>query len=215
MSDRFRKARQPLLRQFCMLVMLIGTGAGLGGCGRMSASNLIVGDEPFAGTYEIEICRGECAATGSSDVLSRGYLVLADSVYAWAQIPEAAQAYYEAHDFVLTVIRAGRAPNACFVLDRGQTDETYAGITPVGVTVWRPIEDSGNLEVSLFHSPDAGYVATIAVAGGRLHGRGRSWGAGDWHVDLPDNGIQGRRIGPPEWDRCFVAAEARAATGTP
>jgi hypothetical protein len=164
----------------------------------------------IAGTYEIEICRDSCVGEDAPHLLTRGCLVLDDTVYDWDRFPRAMREYLEKYESVLTVIRTQREPNACFVLGSSEDPDTYAGMSPVGVTKWLPNEEN-SLSVALFHSHDAGYVARLTLGGQGLRGRGRSWGAGDWHQEVPADVLHGRRIGAPDWGICIRAAEAQAA----
>jgi hypothetical protein len=139
----------------------------------------------------------------------RGHLILEAERYPFSDVPEPARSYLERHEFILVVIDAGRAPIACFVLDKSRGARTYGGITRVGVTKWVP-DTVATVRLPLFHSPDAGYVATLSIRGRELAGRGRSWGHGTGDGPIPPDSIIGRRIGPPDRSLCIRAAEAEA-----
>lgn len=80
----------------------------------------------------------------------------------------------------------------------------------MSVTRWET-DGSGTITLPLYHSPDAGYIATLSVRGSELHGRGESWGSGTGDGPIPPDSIVGRRIGPPDRGICIREAEARAA----
>jgi hypothetical protein len=181
----------------------------LSACGIPRSEPAASPERSLAGTYKIVICRKACDRPERA--LASGRLVLEDSAYPLAELPEPARAHVERRAFILAVIHAQRAPNACFVLDRTPRANTYAGITRVGVTKWLG-DSGGTIRLPLFHSPDAGYVATLSIRDGEIHGRGRSWGgehAGDGTI--PPDSIVGRRLGPPDRSLCIRAAEAEAA----
>lgn len=178
-------------------------------CGIQAPRPAASPEGPLAGTYKILICREACDRPGGA--LARGHLVLEDSAYALSDVPEPARAHIERRAFILAVIDGQRAPNACFVLDQAPRANTYGGITRVGMTRWER-DSEATVRLPLFHSPDAGYVATLSIRGGEIHGRGRSWGgehAGDGPI--PPDSIVGRRLGPPDRSLCIRAAEAEAA----
>jgi len=157
----------------------------------------------------VTVCRGRCDPSRPDEALARGHLVLEAAPYPLAELPERARTYIERHEFILAVIDAKRSPNACFVMENTRRAKTYAGAAPVGVTKWTA--DSAGITLPLFHSPDAGYIATVSIRGGELRGRGRSWGTGTGDGPIPPDSIIGRRIGPPDRAICIREAEARAA----
>ncbi len=162
-----------------------------------------------SGTYEVTFCRERCDASHPEEALARGYLVLEAASYAFSDLPERARVYIERHEFILAVIDAKRSPNACFVIENMRRAPTYAGAAPVGVTKW--VVDSAGITLPLFHSPDAGYIATVSIRGRKLNGRGRSWGFGTGDGPIPSDSIIGRRIGSPDREICIREAEARDA----
>jgi len=99
--------------------------------------------------------------------------------------------------------------NACFVLDRTHHAPTHAGIERAAVTTWAR-DSTGTIRTTLFQSPDAGYVASFVVDQGSISGTGRSWLAPERGV-FPRDFISGRRIGPPDRERCVRGIEAEAA----
>jgi hypothetical protein len=142
----------------------------------------------------------------------RGHLVLEDEPYPYSELPRAMRAYLERYVPVLTAMDAGDTPNACFAFTRRTGARTYAGIAAVGVTRWS--RDTIGIEIPLFHSPDAGYVATLALLGGELRGSGESWGGGTGDEPFPEDSIHGRRVGPPDRGLCIRAAVAAAAAAS-
>lgn len=187
----------------------LGSALLLSACGLHRAEPVVSPNGSIAGTYEVVICRQDCDRPDRA--LASGRLVLEDAAYPLAEVPEPARTHIERRAFILAVIDGQRAPNACFVLDRARGANTYAGITRVGMTKWRP-DPAATVRLPLFHSPDAGYVAILSIRGGEIHGRGRSWGgehAGDGAI--PPDSIIGRRLGPPDRALCIRAAEAEAA----
>jgi len=181
----------------------------LAGCASSRALPVQPAPDGVAGTYDLQICRGPCDPRRPETEIVRGTLVLESERYPLSALPAGAVSYLERMDFELTVIDTERAPNGCFVLARTGEARTYAGTTTVGVTRWEA-DSVGILRLPLFHSPDAGYVARIAVEGREVRGRGRSWGVGDARVDFPMDSIYGRRVGPPDRRICIRAAEAAA-----
>jgi hypothetical protein len=150
-----------------------------------------------AGTYEVMVCRDRCDASRPEEALARGHLVLEAARYDFSDVPEPARSYIQRHEFILAVIDAERSPNACFVIENTRRAATYAGAAPVGVTKWEA-DSTGATTLPLFHSPDAGYIATVSIRGRELRGRGRSWGSGTGDGPIPSDSIIGRRIGPPD-----------------
>ena len=137
--------------------------------------------------------------------------MLEDEPYPLSALPQAVRSYLGRYVSVLTAMDAGDAPNACFALTRAAGGRTYAGITKVGVTRWAP-DTTATLQVPLFHSPDAGYLATLTIRGGELRGAGESWGSGTGDPTFPNDSILGHRVGPPDRGLCIRAAEADAAS---
>jgi hypothetical protein len=170
-----------------------------------------VGDTTVAGTYEVLVCEGACVGGRTpGNVAVRGHLVLEDARFPFSEVPEPAHSYLERYESLLIQANAEEMPNACFVLARADRAKGFAGLTPVGFSLWVP-DSAGVVVLSLYQSPDAGYVLRIGTHGRELGGTGRSWGVGDAEVDLPADSIIGRRIGPPDRSLCIRAAEYEAA----
>lgn len=163
----------------------------------------------LAGTYDLSICNGGCADDSAAVV--RGVLVLGDRPLDLAAVPGKALAYFEEESvYLLHDDLSDNSPNACFVLQRDSAFRGFAGLTPVALTRW---ERSGGdtSTVRLDQSPDAGYGARIVVRDGELSGSGTSWWTFEGRGSSPDDEILGERIGPPDFTRCFRAAEERAS----
>lgn len=191
---------------------LVAACATLGGCAAASLPSARGGTISLAGTYEVSICRGPCASAG--DALVQGHLVLEDSAYAFAGLPEPAQSYLAAKVPVLVEVTAGHRPNACFVLRRAQDLRgiPYAGLDPVGVTRWSRSSPDSVVTVALWRSWDAGYGTRLSVVGRDLRGEGRSWDATLPEVRNTVDVVTGRRVGPPDRGICTGAAEQLATT---
>ncbi len=185
-----------------LLIVLAATG-----CGAHTLSPTTVPEAGVAGTYAVEVHPPGSVADEPSSVT--GYLVLEDSTFSLDEVPEPARSQFLRGPFLLAVVEAERRPNACFVLEARPGSRTYAALASVGMTRWRP-EPQDSITVVLHRSPDAGYLATLSLRRGRMDGRGTSWGAGDWHMDLPDDHVGGPRLGPPDRQLCIRAAELAA-----
>jgi len=148
----------------------------------------------IAGSYEILICNGSCAAAGDQNVLVKGRLVL---------FPENMQ-QQELDQLRLSVrYMYGQTPNACFGLERlpDRNYHGYAGIRTAGLTVWSIENDE--LRFTLYRSADAGYRVTVQPATHGFAGTGQSWGAG---VAAPKEStldqVVVRRTGAANLDQC-------------
>lgn len=177
-------------------------------CGAHTTRPAAVPGEGVAGTYAVEVYPALEATTEPPSV--SGYLVLEDSTFSLDEISEPARSQILRSAFLLARVEAEGRPNACFVLEGRSATRTYAGLASVGMTRWRH-QAVDSITIALYRSPDAGHRATFVLRGNRIGGRGTSWGAGDWHRDLPDDRIRGRRLGPPDRDLCIRAAEIAAA----
>ena len=184
--------------------------SALAACASRGARPIAPGAASGAGTYAVIVCRERCDPARPEQALARGHLVLEDEPYPLSALPQAVRSYLERYVSVLTAMDAGDAPNACFVLTRAAGGRTYAGITKVGVTRWLP-DSVATLQVPLFHSPDAGYLATLTIRGNELRGSGESWGSGTGDPPFPNDSIVGRRVGPPDRGLCIRAMEGEAA----
>lgn len=155
------------------------------------------------GTYSLSICREECAARDSTDIVVSGILVLADSSSLADGIAAAAWESLRNDSHFLIARRAGPV-NGCFVLERhGHTRGFFAGIIRAGLTVWTGTP-SDSVVVPLYRSPDGGFniIVEVSAIGFRSHGI-------QWHAPnepLHDLGhVFGLRLGPPDPGRCSSA----------
>jgi hypothetical protein len=153
-------------------------------------------DHPRAdGVYEILICRGLCASETSPNVKVKGHIVL------FAQ-PLSREVALRLDPHYLPA-RAREEPNGCYEL-AVQNDSSYtgyAGIIPYGVTGWRYWH--GELVVSLYRSPDAGYDAAMRPTFNGFAGRGISWGAGAAEPSKPEaQTIVARHTGDADIELC-------------
>jgi len=96
------------------------------------------------------------------------------------------------------------APTGCFVLETVQAERTYAGIDAIGFLRWFGTSES--VRFNLYASSDAGYKATVAFSRAGFTGKGVSWGAGVAAPGFGPDALSGRRLGPPEVERCVEAA---------
>jgi hypothetical protein len=198
------------MRESTLKAMLVLLGSIVASCRLAGQPTLATGALDITGTYEIVICQGECASASRRQPNAIGYLVLESERYQLADIPEPARSYLSLYAETLVLVDAEERPNACFVLHKAPGARTYAGMTPVGLSLWAR-DSADSIHVPLDHSPDAGYHAALVIHGSVLRGRGRSWGVGDASVNLPPDSIYARRIGPPDRRICIRAAEREAA----
>ncbi len=171
----------------------------ISGCAGSAAS--VQSSSPPVGTYEIWLCKDACVQSDSIQVIVAGHLVLLPDRLPLHQVPDSARWYFERQFFE-------GEPNACFALARMDSEaKTYAGTAPVGSTHWasrsaRPLR----IAVSLFDSPDSGHEVEADLEQDRLRGIGTSWGAGGADRNFSTDSVYGRRIGPPQLERCIEAA---------
>lgn len=166
-----------------------------------------------AGTYQVSICRGPCAADGSN-LLVAGLLVLTPETFTLERLSEAGQRHLRERDpwLLVALSESDREPNACFALEHrpGRGASSVAGITPAGITDWRGSERG--IAVLLWVSPDAGYAAELRPDGRDLVGSGFSWGMSGGYQQTSET-ITATYVSPPDLDRCLRAIEDDAARG--
>lgn len=182
--------------------------AGLLGCYPAAAVLTQVPAAPSAaGTYHLSICQGACAG----QPMVSGLLVLSDRPFTLERLSEPAQRYlHQKAVWLLVHIRELAQPNACFALQRQPGASTVVGSIPSSITDWRTTGRA--VAVTLFVSPDAGYVAELELDGQDLRGHGFSWGMpGPYH--RTDETIAATRVGPPDMDRCLRQIETEAMRG--
>ena len=200
-------ASNMMLRDLCSASLCCAVLAGCGP-GRRAAAPSPAGVVP--GTYAMEICRGPCHGQAGDTVLVRGHLVIEAAEYPLSELPPVARKHLEHDIFMRVRDDSVLDPNACFELTRVREVHSYAGANRVGLTRGEPSRGD-SVGVDLFHSPDAGYYVILQSVRGELRGRGHSWGVGDARVDVPQDSVYARRIGPPDRSLCVRAAEVEAA----
>lgn len=172
-----------------------------------SPPTAVAGQPAVDGTYEIWICHGLCASADSTNVELKGHLVLFATPMDRKTALRLDHTYYPA--------RPREEPNACYELSWQRRDHlsSYAGISPYGVTAWYVWR--GDINVTLYHSPDAGYDATLQPTPGGLAGTGQSWGAGVAAPTKPDQQvIVARRTGDADMTLCETWATRERPTST-
>ena len=146
------------------------------------------------GTYAVEVCRPSCPQRP----LVRGYLILLDQVLSPADFPDSLRRHV-----TFGFEPAYGSGNACFSLvQRSKDVDTYAGLDPIALIHWAG-PDSNTQTVSLYRSPDAGYVARLRATEDGFVGEGHSFGFGYGRSAGPPEMIVGRRLGSPEPERCY------------
>ena len=144
---------------------------------------------PVAGTYRLTACTAPCAGSDTATVVARGTLIL-DS----AGPPR--------HSF------SRRTYAGCFLLERRRDHPSYLALFPQGYTSWdQPTPDS--IIFDTYRSPDAGHVVRATRTDSGFVGVGHSCGAGVAAIEVPDETVIGRRIGPPDATRCPRYGELR------
>lgn len=171
----------------------------ISGCAGSASS--LQSSSPPVGTYEIWMCKSTCAQRDSEEAIVAGYLVLLPDRLPLYQVPDSARWYFERQFF-------DGEPNACFALTRTDSEaKTYAGTAPVGSTHWaRRRALPLRIAFSLFDSPDSGHEVEAELEQDHLRGIGTSWGAGGSDRNFSPDSVFGRRIGPPQLERCIEAA---------
>ena len=164
-----------------------------------------------AGTYQVSICRGVCAADGSNFMVT-GLLVLTPGTFTLERLSEAGQRHLrQSNPWLLVALReSDREPNACFALERRPGASSIAGTMPAGITDWRSSERG--IAVLLWVSPDAGYVAELSPDGPNLMGSAFTWGMSGEYRQTTET-ISATYVGPPDLDRCLRVIEDEAARG--
>jgi hypothetical protein len=151
------------------------------------------------GTYEILVCDGLCASSDSPNVIVQGHVVLMDAALDRQTVKRLDSSYFPSVH--------GEQPNGCYELTRVHQDDHagLAGVTPFGITGWYHWDDAVNF--SLYHSPDAGYLATVKPSFDGLFGHGGSWGVGPSTPQI----IVARRLGDADvrWCEEWAARERK------
>lgn len=174
--------------------------AGAACVGMATASPAESNGEDLAGTYQVMICRGPCSFASVGNAVIEGSVVLLANEM---QPSEASKLDPSFKPFL-----SGGNANGCYVLRRlsniGYVG--YANTRGSALTVWS--QTTGDLHLSLFRSPDAGYEVVLRGDARALSGTGQSWGAG---VAAPSDKtmdhVIARRIGTAEIRACGFRAE--------
>jgi len=130
--------------------------------------------DPGSGTYSMVACREPCNATDSAAVVARGIIVLAAD------------------------------HRGCFDLTRHRHHPSYLALFEEGYTGWSHPTGTDSVRFTTYRSPDAGHRVSALLTDTGFVGTGHSWGAGVAYIDVPDEFIVGRRIGPPDMNRCGI-----------
>lgn len=163
-----------------------------------------------AGTYQVSICEGVCAADGSN-LLVTGFLVLEPQAFTLERLSEAGQRHLQKDPWLLVALsETGREPNACFALESRPGTSSIAGSMPASITDWHSSESG--IAVRLWVSPDAGYVAELRPDGPDLRGSGFAWFMETEYHQTTET-ITAAYVGPPDLDRCLRVIEDEAARG--
>lgn len=185
--------------------------AVLAGCSVAQGAAVADPETLAPGTYEVVFCPQDCGSPQATPAVS-GIVVLDENTFLASSVSDSARAYYERHTAILYIGDAQRAPTACFAFVRNAPRApTYAGLEKTGMTRWMQEAESAEFRIVLYHSPDASYVARLTPTVDGFRGRGTSYGGGVPRGSIPDDLIQGRRVGPPDPSICGRAAEAAAA----
>lgn len=155
--------------------------------------------DTIAGTYDILICTGACSFDRQENAAVKGRLVLFADKLGKADLQRFDENRFSNH--------FDEPINGCFTLETVRKTSIYAGAEKIGVTSWS--RQGGEYRFSLFHSPDAGYEASVARTTTGLSGSGASWGAGAAAPEHPGKEtVIARRTGDANIADCtFQTAE--------
>ena len=160
-----------------------------------------------AGTYRLIVCRPPgCTEQNTRNVIAAGILVLVDSELSHKQLSKAV-------GLKLEPVRKSEPVNGCYAIHRRgdvARSRSFVGLGGVGATRWtRSATGADSIQFGLYHTPDANYAATLALApGDTLHGSGISVSGiipkELWQHDT----LTAVRIGPPDFKACRVKPSA-------
>ena len=164
-----------------------------------------------AGTYQVSICGGVCAADGSN-LLVTGILVLTPQALPLERLSQAGQRHLRQSDrwMLVALSETDREINACFAPESRPAASGIARVMKAGITNWSS-RDSG-IAVLLWVSPDAGYDAVLRPDGPDLRGIGFEWDMESRYHQTTET-IIATYVGPPDLDRCLRVIEDEAARG--
>lgn len=190
---------------------LLALGCGVACVPAASGTTQVPAARTPAGTYQLSICGGVCAADGSN-LLVTGILVLTPGPFTLERLSEAGRRHLrQSNPWLLVALsELDREPNACFALESRPGSSSIAGTTPTGITGWRSSEHG--IAVLLWASPDAGYAAELSFDGPNLVGSGFTWGMPGGYRETTET-ITATYVGQPDLDRCLRLVEDEAARG--
>lgn len=190
---------------------LLALGCGVACVPAASGMTQVPAAPTPAGTYQVTICGGVCAADGSN-VLVTGTLVLAPQVFTLERLSDAGQRHLrERNPWLLVALREfDREPNACFAPESRPDASGIVRAMKAGITDWRSSERG--IAVLLWVSPDAGYEAVLRPDGSDLRGSGFAWYMESEYHQTAET-ITATYVGPPDLDRCLRVIEDEAARG--
>lgn len=175
-----------------------------------SAFTQVPASQTPAGTYQVSICEGDCAADGAN-LLATGIMVLAPQTFTLERLSEAGQRHLRQRDpWMLVALRElDREPNACFALETyPAAASSFASSRPASITNWRRSEHG--FAVLLWVSPDAGYETVLRPDGSDLRGSGFVWGMGGAYREITEV-VTATYVGRPDLERCLRVIEGEAA----
>lgn len=164
-----------------------------------------------AGTYQVSICEGVCAADGSN-LLVTGILVLAPQAFPLERLSQAAQRHLRQSDpwMLVALSETDRELNACLAPESHPAASGTLRAMEAGITNWSSSDHE--ITVLLWVSPDAGYEAVFRPDGPDLRGSGFAWYMeSEYHRTTQT--ITATYVGPPDLDRCLRVIEDEAARG--
>jgi hypothetical protein len=190
---------------------LLALGCGVACVPAASGTTRVAAAPTPAGTYQVSICEGVCAADGAN-LLVTGTLVLAPQTFTLERLSDAGQRHLrERNPWLLVALREfDREPNACFAPETRPDASGIARAMKAGITDWRSSERG--IAVLLWVSPDAGYEAVLRADGPDLKGSVFVWGMGGEYREI-DERVTATYVGPPDLDRCLRVIENEAARG--
>ena len=98
--------------------------------------------------------------------------------------------------------------SGCFEIRRLAHYPSYLAVHRQGYTSWsQPTADS--VVFWTYHGVDASHLVRAALKDSGFVGTGHSSGAGVADIQTPDEFIFGRRIGPPDLNRCSIYRDDR------
>jgi len=147
----------------------------------------------IAGTYEIQICKGPCSFARTTNVISKGELVLFAH-----ELQKEDLKRFDGNRFRHLY---GEPVNGCFAIAAPGTTAAKLSAQDIGLTSWS--KQQGQYRFSTYRSPDAGYVVSVSRTKAGLAGTGASWGVGVAAPDHPTKEyVIARRTGKATISKC-------------